>query len=235
MTPLTDKEIADIDDALDKKKDPGEVLGKRNAVDLTRKDVMTMGEGQRLNDEVLNFSLDVLLSKTKGDADGQNRFHIFNTFFYEKLTEEGGLESVKRWTRENKLKYDILTCEKIFVPVHVGCRKLGHWFLVVVNLREMTVNVWDSIGGTNEKEAKNIHQWIVEEYREKKNRKVEFRVRRAENIPRQNNLVDCGVFMYQYVERTVMGCPLNFSHQDIPHLRRRMIANALKEKPITDN
>lgn len=34
------------------------------------------------------------------------------------------------------------------------------------------------------------------------------------NIPKQNNLVDCGVFVLKYIECIVFGTPVDFNHTD---------------------
>ena len=207
----------DIDEVLDERKDLKEVLVGRG-FDLTRGHIRTMLESQLLNDQTINFMLEMLKTNRASSP-----FIFLNTFFYKKLENE--YEKVKRWTKN----LDYTKCKKIFVPVHD--EGLKHWFLVVVDLEEKTVENWDSLGRTNEKQTGVIRKWITEEYDTKMNQKVVFTEKTKNDIPRQDNGSDCGVFVYQYIERTVMGYPMNFGPDDISDLRRRMITNVLRQGP----
>ncbi|EDQ88694.1 uncharacterized protein MONBRDRAFT_25909 [Monosiga brevicollis MX1] len=94
---------------------------------FTQGDLNRLNEGEFLNDNIINFYLKHLNSRIT--AEQAQRVHMFNTFFYGRLTKRGknttsGYESVKRWTR----KVDLLNKDFIVVPVN----EFAHWYLMIV-------------------------------------------------------------------------------------------------------
>ena len=51
----------------------------------------------------------------------------------------------------------------------------------------------------------------------------------VEEIPRQMNGCDCGVFMCKYADYIAMGCPLTFHQRDMEYFRLRIIADAMSQ------
>ena len=79
---------------------------------------------------------------------GQPRFHFFNTFFYNKLYSDTNCynyEAVKRWTGTRVLGYDVLACDKVFVPIHQGV----HWTHVEIDITNKALHFLDSMDGND--------------------------------------------------------------------------------------
>lgn len=137
--PLTDQEkgrgmdqILDITEDMEKEIEnelvPGpqeEILSSRFKLQNTRGDIQTLDNGQWLNDEVINFYMNLLVERNENQ--GYPDLHVFSTFFYPKL-KHSGYSSVKRWTPA----INLFEKELILVPVH----QRVHWSLVVINLRK---------------------------------------------------------------------------------------------------
>lgn len=51
---------------------------------------------------------------------------------------------------------------------------------------------------------------------------------RLESVPSQRNSYDCGVFCCKYMEFLSEGLPLQFTQEDMPLLRRRMVLDICK-------
>lgn len=108
-------------------------------------DFNTLNKDQFLNDTVINFFLKRILdeAKTRDSRIGDSTY-IFNTFFYEKLTQ-GDLntnttynekssvanakfqqyyENVKRWTS----KIDLFKMKNVIIPIHLN----SHWFVSII-------------------------------------------------------------------------------------------------------
>ncbi|RXM93373.1 ATP-dependent 6-phosphofructokinase, muscle type [Acipenser ruthenus] len=102
-----------------------EVLSEGFRLTITRKDLQTLSHLNWLNDEVINFYMNLLAERSK--RPGLPRVHAFNTFFYPK-------------------KVDVFSMDILLVPVHLGV----HWCLAVVDLRKKSICYFDSMGGTND-------------------------------------------------------------------------------------
>ena len=119
LPPLTEDMEREVMAALGEGK-PDEIMSSAFKLRLTREDIQTLGNRRWLNDEVVNFYMNLLMER--GKKDNYPRVYAFSTFFYPKLLSEG-YRAVKRWTRNvNLFKQDI-----ILVPIHLR----SHWTLVV--------------------------------------------------------------------------------------------------------
>jgi sentrin-specific protease 1 len=198
---------------------------------VTRKDVSTMSTGQWLNDEMVNFTIGIMADRELARCDGagaQPRVHFFNTFFVEKLRGDDDMDKLYKWTTKKNIGYDMLNCHKVIIPVHQGI----HWTLVVMDLVDKKVYYYDSLQGNDPLLTEQLVRWIVKEYANK--RKVimdeaDWTTEVPENIPRQMNGCDCGVFMCKYADYIAMGCPLLFRQCDIEYFRRRITSDAFEQ------
>uniref|UniRef100_A0A8C6MHS0 SUMO specific peptidase 1 n=1 Tax=Nothobranchius furzeri TaxID=105023 RepID=A0A8C6MHS0_NOTFU len=133
---LTEEMEAEVDKALMKGGSPHEILSEGFGLSLTRKDLQTLSSLNWLNDEVINFYMNLLVERSKEpDLPSTN---TFNTFFYPKL-RSSGYSAVRRWTK----KMDIFSKDILLVPVHLGV----HWCLCVVDFRKKSIMYFDSMGG----------------------------------------------------------------------------------------
>jgi len=124
---------------------------------------------------------------------------------------------VKKWTR----KLDLFEYDIVIVPVHKG----NHWCLAVINLKLKRFEYYDSLGGLDHRCVKNLRKYIEQEYREKKNSKIDLSQwvdYYPTNIPHQENGYDCGVFMCRYANSVSLDEKFSFSQKDMKYFRKRM-------------
>lgn len=108
--------------------DPNEVLARKFNLNITRRDLKTLGGLNWLNDEVINFYMNLIIERGK-DSKWPNTY-AFNTFFYSKLVKDGP-QSLRRWTK----KVDLFSYDLICVPVHLGV----HWCMAIIDFRDESI------------------------------------------------------------------------------------------------
>jgi len=94
---LTDDMESRISQSLNRSGHPDEVLADKFRLQLTRRDIQTLSGLNWLNDEVINFYMNLLMERGSGES-GRPKVYAFNTFFYPKV-KESGQSAVKLWTR----------------------------------------------------------------------------------------------------------------------------------------
>jgi len=247
---LTAAEVELVDDYLSGDGNPSELLAELNNIPVTREKVLCLRPGEWLNDEVINFFMELLKGRTaarsgaaaaaasaSGEASGEAalpRVHFFNTLFYAKLTkDERGYDysGVKRWTRKNKLfEQDMLVC-----PVHVHG---NHWVLAVVNFRDKRFEYYDSLKGSEGQCLKNLRKYLKDESLDKLKATWDdtgwtdhnFR----DGTPQQRNGWDCGVFMCKTADYLSQEGKLEFTQQDMDYFRRRLVVEIRNSQLLED-
>lgn len=100
----------------------------RNRASVDKEDILRLDEGEFLNDNLISFYMRYLQTKMERQRpELLSRVHIFNTFFFEKLSSrKGGInyDGVKSWTA----KLDLFSYDYIAVPVNEN----AHWYLAVI-------------------------------------------------------------------------------------------------------
>ncbi|XP_023228721.1 sentrin-specific protease 1-like [Centruroides sculpturatus] len=135
---LTSEMDVEVDDAL-RPNPPDEVLAEGFRLSVARRDMETLAGLNWLNDEIINFYMNLLMERSK--LDNFPTVYAFNTFFYTKLLNSGH-SALKRWTR----KVDIFEYDMLLIPVHMGM----HWCLAVIDFRHKKIQYYDSMGGQND-------------------------------------------------------------------------------------
>jgi Ulp1 family protease len=162
---------------------------------LYRKQLFSLRPRGWLNDEVINFELDILQERIKQT---KLPIHVWETFFFTKLSEGDvyRYDLVERWTNG----VDILKKEKILVPIH---RNKCHWALAIINIEKEEFRYLDSLKYYSIAEADSaitfLANWL---YHESLKRNSSYRNdprgwRRFLDTacPKQSNGFDCGVFV----------------------------------------
>ena len=126
---LTEEMLQEVKHALIPRP-PDEVLVEGFGLRITRKDIYTLADLNWLNDEVINFYMNLLIARSSNDK--YPKVHAMNTFFYPKLIS-GGHASLKRWTR----KIDIFAQDLVVVPIHLGI----HWCMSIIDFRDKNYSV----------------------------------------------------------------------------------------------
>jgi len=183
---------------------------------ITRHDLQTLKGLNWLNDEVINFYMNMLMDRSKKN-EKLPKVYCFNTFFYGKIVGPGH-SSVKRWTR----KVDIFAQDLLIIPVHLGM----HWCLACVNLRHKTVRYLDSMGGNNNKGLDAILKYLQDEHADKKKSSLDtsdWKTVNEKEIPQQMNGSDCGMFACKFADYLSRDARITFTQNDMPYFRRRMV------------
>ncbi|XP_011872767.1 PREDICTED: sentrin-specific protease 1-like [Vollenhovia emeryi] len=202
---------------------PSEVLAEGFGLRITRKDLYTLADLNWLNDEVINFYMNLLIARGTS-SDKYPKVHAMNTFFYPKLLS-GGHASLKRWTR----KVDIFAQDLMVVPVHLDI----HWCMSIVDFRDKSITYYDSMGSSNPKCLVALKQYLQDESLDKKKQSYDMRdwkLQSAKNIPQQMNGSDCGVFSCMFAEYACGNKKITFTQDDMPYFRNKMVYEILKGK-----
>lgn len=184
--------------------------------EITRKDLLTLKGLDWLNDEVINFYMNLICERARND-ENLPKVYAFNTFFYPTLSSKG-YTSVRRWTR----RVDIFSYELLLVPVHLG----AHWCLAVVDFANKVIDYYDSMGGSNDRCLDELSEYLCEESLDKKNKAFdlsEWQLITRDDIPQQMNGSDCGMFACKFAEYASRRAQISFNQQHMPYFRERMV------------
>lgn len=220
---LTDEMEAEINRVL-RGSNPHEVLSEGFGLSLTRKDLQTLSNLNWLNDEVINFYMNLLVERSK-DANLPS-VNTFNTFFFPKL-RSSGYSAVRRWTK----KMDIFSKDILLVPVHLGV----HWCLSVVDFRKKVVMYLDSMGGNNDEACRVLFDYLQQESKDKKGKEMDtsgwnLHSKKRNEIPQQMNGSDCGMFTCKYADYITKDKPITFTQKHMPYFRRKMVWEIVNHK-----
>ncbi|KAK7061142.1 SUMO1 sentrin specific peptidase 1 [Halocaridina rubra] len=218
---LTSVMIEVIEDALDNR-NPGQVLADKFNIQITRRDIATLAGLNWLNDEVINFYMNLLMERGKNF--NYLNVYAFNTFFYPKLVKMG-YSSVRRWTK----KVDIFSHDLLLVPVHLGM----HWCLATIDFRTKHIRYYDSMLGDNEKCLEALVKYLESEHQDKKQSSYDtsgWTLDNVKNIPQQMNGSDCGMFACKFSEYLSRDAKITFDQQHMPYFRQRMIYEIVSAK-----
>ncbi|KFP61492.1 Sentrin-specific protease 2, partial [Cariama cristata] len=216
FSPLTEAMEREVIAALGKG-EPDEIMSSAFKLKITRQDINTLRNLRWLNDEVINFYMNLLVERNK--KEGYPSVHAFSTFFYPKLIS-GGYKAVRRWTTG----VDLFKRDLILVPIHLRV----HWALVVIDVRKKTIKYFDSTAQKGEAICEALFQYLQEESREKRNLDLTFsewtlHSMKSHEIPQQLNGSDCGVFICKYADYISRDKPITFTQNHMPYFRRRMV------------
>ncbi|EEB20309.1 sentrin/sumo-specific protease, putative [Pediculus humanus corporis] len=226
VTPvLTPEQEKKIQNALIKEPSQ-EVLVKGFNLSITRKDMQTLKGLNWLNDEIINFYMNLIMERSKKNTK-LPKVYVFNTFFFTKLVSSG-YASLKRWTKQvNIFSYDIL-----FIPIHLGM----HWCMSTIDFRYKTIKYYDSVGSPNDLCLEYLLLYLENESLNKNNLKLdskEWSRTNVKNIPQQMNGSDCGVFSCMFAEHIARNSPITFTQDHMPFFRKKMILEILDKDLMT--
>ncbi|KAK8752270.1 hypothetical protein OTU49_017496 [Cherax quadricarinatus] len=213
-------EMEDIIDNALQKTPAEEVLVDKFNTQITRHDVSTLAGLNWLNDEVINFYMNLLMERGKND--NYPNVYAFNTFFYPKLMKTG-FQTVKRWTKKiDTFSYDIL-----LVPIHLGM----HWCLATIDFRVKAIRYYDSMLGDNDACLESLLKYLEDEHQDKKKTSYDtsgWTLENVKDIPQQMNGSDCGMFACMFAEYLSRDGAITFDQQHMPYFRRKMVYEIVK-------
>ncbi|GAB0094063.1 uncharacterized protein DMENIID0001_092840 [Sergentomyia squamirostris] len=207
---------------------PTEVIVSKFNLNITRQDLCTLIGDAWLNDEVINFYMNLLTERsTKSENNNLPKVYAMNTFFAVRLLQ-GGHAGVKRWTR----KVDIFNHDIIPVPVHVSN---VHWCMAIIDMRNQTIRYYDSMGQANMRILDALEDYLKSESLDKKQRPFDtsgWKKQCMQDCPRQMNGSDCGVFSCMFAEYITRGCDITFTQAEMQYFRQKMILEIATGKLI---
>uniref|UniRef100_A0A1B6D8K8 Ubiquitin-like protease family profile domain-containing protein n=1 Tax=Clastoptera arizonana TaxID=38151 RepID=A0A1B6D8K8_9HEMI len=204
---------------------PGQIIVENFGQRITRSDITTLSGLHWLNDEVINFYMNLLIER--GKSKNLPNIYAFNTFFYQKLSSAGH-SSLKRWTK----KVDIFSQDMILVPIHLGM----HWCLAVIFFKDKCIKYYDSMGGNNNKCLKLLLKYLEDESLDKKKLPYDtsdWKLENVKDIPQQMNGSDCGMFSCMFAEFISRNCKITFTQKEMPYFRIKMAYEIITGKLLT--
>ncbi|KAG0263783.1 SUMO1 sentrin specific peptidase 1 [Actinomortierella ambigua] len=193
-------------------------------VTITKNDIRTLRPGEWLNDEVINFYGNLIMARSNASS-ALPKVHVFSTFFYKTLSENG-YDKVRRWTK----KTNIFAKDYLLIPIHCSG---NHWTSAVVDMSKKKISYYDSLLGNNPKCFLTLRNYLESESRDKLKRPFDFQGWENEcpkNIPRQQNGFDCGVFTCSFIESKSRGeDTFDFSQADMSYLRQKMVLDIVNK------
>ncbi|XP_053625390.1 sentrin-specific protease 1-like isoform X2 [Plodia interpunctella] len=193
---------------------PGQLLVEKFNLRIHRRDLQTLSGLNWLNDEVINFYMNLLMQRAL-ERPALPRVYAANTFFYPKLLQ-AGQPGLRRWTR----KVDIFANDLMVVPVHLGV----HWCMSIIDFRKKQVSYLDSMGGRNQACLDALLKYLKDEHQDKKGQPFDASGWKGEclkDIPQQMNGSDCGMFSCTFAEFSCRDAPYAFTQAHMPYLRRK--------------
>ncbi|CAH1644636.1 unnamed protein product [Spodoptera littoralis] len=202
---------------------PGQMLVEKFNLRIHRRDLQTLTGLNWLNDEIINFYMNLLMQRSEERKD-LPKVYATNTFFYPKLMQSGQA-GLRRWTR----KVDIFAHDLLVVPVHLGV----HWCLSIVDFRAKKINYLDSMGGRNQACLDALLQYLRDEHQDKKGAPFNdsgWKTECLKDIPQQMNGSDCGMFACTFAEFSSRNAAYTFTQAHMPYLRRKAALEILTGK-----
>lgn len=208
----------------------GDIMFRHESAIFTKRSMRTLRPGTILNDEIIN-GVGVLLQRTFGN---NHSFHIVSSYFFSHCLTEGMYDysKVRTWMKTS----DVLKCEFLIFPRNHSF----HWTVIFVDMVNHRIWNLDSLAKMKKdkekvKEAVDedkefltnvILKWLVDKHADEKepfDSKVWTVHRTPDNLPRQNNGVDCGVFVCCYMFflcHGVIPTVTDFNQYNMPILRK---------------
>ncbi|VIO90909.1 Ulp1 protease family, C-terminal catalytic domain containing protein [Brugia malayi] len=198
-------------------------LSEKLSDEITRKDLLTLKGLDWLNDEIINFYMNLICERSQND-ENLPKVYAFNSFFYSTLSSKG-YASIRRWTR----KIDIFSYELLLIPVHLG----AHWCLAVIDFKNRIIDYYDSMGGSNDYCLDVMSEYLCEESLDKRRKEFDlsdWQLVNRDDIPQQMNGSDCGMFACKFAEYAARRAQISFSQDHMPYFRERMVYEICRKK-----
>ncbi|KAK3933235.1 Sentrin-specific protease 1 [Frankliniella fusca] len=174
-------------------------------------DFQTLKPTGWLNDVIIDLYMKFVSSVNK-----KTKTHAFSCHFVSALFAHG----IAGYKADLKTKIDFGTYDNVIVPF---CNN-DHWSLVFVDVNKKKITAYDSL--------KRKHHGVLELLKRYFEEVGSWSTghAEAEDIPRQSNAYDCGVFICMYAKCLAQGENMKFSQEVMPHLRCVLAYEVLTSK-----
>ena len=145
--------------------DSEKVVIRKFAIDMTVKKLLCLREKTWLNDEVVNFYMELLQERSGPRPSSKSHKPIktffFSSFMYAKLVEKSEYDysRVAKWSK----KLNIRKCGRIILPINI---QNTHWALVAIFMATEQIHFYDAKyenSSDSETILHNVRQWICDE------------------------------------------------------------------------
>lgn len=179
-------------------------------IDITVKDLKTLADSCWLNDNVIDFYLNMV-------ADFNPGTYCWTTHFFSTLKSKG-YPGVARWAKRRKV--NLPQMKMIIVPINIMST---HWAVAVIDNNAKTIGYYDSLSSNGNIKAVEL----LDLYMEKECERLlvpftSYLLLPNIKTPQQQNGYDCGVFTCTVARYVAEHQPLAFSQKDMSTFRRRM-------------
>lgn len=229
------------------------VISRCEREQVTDRDLSRLLPSQWLNDEIINFYGQMILSrsntaqKKKGLSMGANGVNGVNGVngFSKGCATRGKLGSMILdvhyfstffWSKlkgdgyeKGRLakwtkKFDIFSKDVLLIPIN---HNNSHWTGAAINFRRKRIESYDSMNMDRQNVYRLLREYLNAEHKDKRKKPFDFTGwidYTHPETPQQENGYDCGVFTCQFLETLSRGEEaFNFTQRDMAYLRRRMI------------
>jgi Ulp1 family protease len=238
------------------------IVVSSSTVDFTLRKFLCLRERQWLNDEVINFYMDLLGNHYNNPLNNALSSHYYySSFFFAKLYFDHNTynyEAIKKWSK----KVNVFEQEKLFFPIIYN----SHWTLAVIFMHKKEIHYYDSMMGNNsnndmgiiifdsllhwmkdvqtkliwsEELQKNVERSAITTLQVDRTQQVDWTQWRLVNtdindVPQQVGGNDCGVFIIMFADYISNNINLKnaFHQSDIKHFRMMIAASILKNRLI---
>jgi sentrin-specific protease 1 len=221
------------------------------SIDLYRSDMRTLRPREWLNDNIVNFYIELIKER---EPEG---LLIWNTFFYARLhadtvvddavAEDGrgyNYSNVRRWTLRPE-EINIMERDLILVPINY---EQYHWALVALWPSSRRICYMDSLSDTvpslarkGAEAVEKVLRWVADDtgdkgYQSQEDVNAWTQIDPPPGLPQQSNGCDCGAFLLMYMEYVSLGLgwDMNFTQEHMGEFRRR-IAGAIMARGSDDH
>jgi Ulp1 family protease len=243
---LTQQELDRVRNAVSLNGSEKEVIVEGHKVSITRKDLRTLRDNGWLNDEIVNMIGNLVKDfiekipnelEPKPKDDGRApKIYLPLSFFVSKLMSDTleiySFDNVKRWT--TRAKTDIFSCDFVIFPRNISNT---HWACVFLDMKKKIIWNLDSLGSSDKDFCEIMLKWLQDEHFDKKKSVLpinDWTIKGPPaDLPRQNNGVDCGVFLCMFAYFLAQGripTTKDFSQKEMSHIRKLVTLWILDQK-----
>ena len=191
------------------RKDLGRLIGKSGIAGK---------KGRWLNDEIINYYLEMIEKRSNTMAGPKVK--CMSTFLFPNMKPD--LLTKQDWTS----KTDPFNYNLVFIPIHSN--NPDHWFLATIDIDKKVVQLYDSLS-QNSRVYGNVFnvlcQYLKEIYWTKRNELLGdiFQLEVKEDVPKQQDTINCGVFLLNFSEYLSRNADFDFDTSDMSFFRNRMV------------
>jgi sentrin-specific protease 1 len=212
-----------------------ETLVQLSSGPINRGDVRTCRPGVWLNDNIVNAYMALINQRASTGTSARILVHAFSSFFAVHAhahEEKFFYANVSKWSKAAGVVVNDL--DLALFPVHTGG---NHWILAIIDFVKKRFCIFDSMGDTPQSSDmfKKLRAYVVLEGKKYSEFPVNFSLD-AEwkdcwlDGPKQQNGVDCGVFVCVAADFLSEGMPLTlFSQTNMVTARLRIVRDIMRK------